>query len=318
MTIRPDDTPDPDLDPTVESDGDDLLTWRSLWSQTAGAIGDHTHARWLCETAAAADSGEFLAALDTAATTRMVSHLDAMVARYRAGEPLQYVLGRWAFRRLDLAIDRRVLIPRPETELVAETAIRLAAACPASRTVIDLGTGSGAIGLAVADELPLADTAVWITDASVDALDVARANLAGIGRAAQNVRIGQGSWFEALPIDIVADVIVSNPPYVAEGSGELAGDVADWEPTVALLAGPDGLDDLRVIIGGALARLKPGGALVLEIGFDQGSAVRRLLDAAGFVDIEIQRDLAGHDRIAIGRRSVEADGDRGQQRALDR
>lgn len=294
------------------------LTWRELWDHTDAAIGDRTHARWMCETASSLASDEFLAALDAAATTRMVAHLDTMVARYRTGEPLQYVLGSWGFRHLDLAVDRRVLIPRPETELVAEVAIRLAAELPAPRIVVDLGTGSGAIGLAAADELPVMGTTVWLTDASADALDVARANLAGIGRAAQNVRIVHGDWLDALPPDLVADVIVSNPPYVAHDSGHLDESVAAWEPMSALLSGRDGLDDIRAIISQAASSLRAGGALVLEIGFEQGDAVRALLVAAGFVDVEIRADHAGHDRIAVGRRSVETNGDLGQQGAFDR
>lgn len=312
-------TEHPDADAATDDGAasGDMLTWRQLWSETATAIGDQMHARWMCETASSTEPDEFLAELDTPATERMVSHLDAMVARYRTGEPLQYVLGRWAFRHLDLAVDPRVLIPRPETELVADVAIQIAASCSKSRTLVDLGTGSGAIGLSAAHELPLNGTSVWLTDASRDALDVARANLAGVGRAAQNVRIAVGSWFEALPGDLVADVIVSNPPYVADHSDDLAENVSGWEPDAALFAGSDGLDDVRIIIDRAMSFLAPGGALVLEIGFDQGTAVSELLCAAGFTDVEIRPDLSGHDRIAIGRSSVEADGDLGQQRSLD-
>jgi release factor glutamine methyltransferase len=276
--------------------------WRGLWQETADMLGDRMHARWICEVASSTTSDEFLTILNDAPTVRMVSHLDAMVARYQTGEPVQYVLGRWGFRRLDLAIDARVLIPRPETELVAEVALQLAAALSPHRTVVDLGTGSGAIGLALADELPVEGTTVWLTDSSSDALDVARANLAGIGRAAQNVRIGLGSWFEGLPADLQADVIVSNPPYVAEGSVALEAIVGDWEPASALFAGAAGLDDIRVIVDGALRRLHPGGALVLEIGGDQGAAVSALLAGAGYVDVEIRPDLAGNDRIAIAHR----------------
>ena len=284
----------------VESTGaDGSTTWRALWTEASDALGDRQHARWMCETASSTEPDEFLDALDDAPTVRMVSHLDAMVARYQTGEPLQYVLGRWAFRRLDLAVDRRVLIPRPETEMVADVALTLARRVAGERTVIDLGTGSGAIGLALADELPLTGTTVWLTDASADALDVARSNLAGIGRAAQNVRIAHGSWFEPLPADVMADVIVSNPPYVAVGSPDLEQIVSDWEPTSALLAGADGLDDLRTIIGGAGSRLRPGGWIVLEIGSDQGEAIRSLLDASGYINIEIEADFAGHDRAAI-------------------
>jgi release factor glutamine methyltransferase len=231
----------------------------------------------------------------------MVSHLDAMVARYRAGEPLQYVLGRWGFRRLDLAVDRRVLIPRPETELVAEAAIALAAAVPHQRVVADLGTGSGAIGLSLAAELPLDGTTVWITDASDDALAVARANLAGIGRAARNVRVAAGSWFDALPGGVRFDVIVSNPPYVAVGSPMLDDAVRDWEPADALFAGTDGLDAIRELVAGAPGHLAGGGWLVLEHGPDQGGAVHALFVDAGYAGVQTRRDLAGRDRFTLGR-----------------
>ncbi len=279
------------------------VTWRELWAETSAAVGDRAQARWLCEVASASlDGDDFLARLDEPASVRMVSHLDAMVARYRTGEPLQYVLGEWNFRRLTLAVDRRVLIPRPETELVAETAIELAARFGPTRTVADLGTGSGAIGLSMAFELPRQGTVVWITDVSVDAIDVARANLAGIGPAAANVRVAHGSWFDALPDDTRFDLIVSNPPYVAVGSPDLEPGVGEWEPSSALFAGSDGLDDIRTIAAGAPDRLPPGGVLVLEIGADQGRAVDDILCRAGFVDVEVRRDLSGRDRIAVARR----------------
>lgn len=280
---------------------DATLTAREMIEQTAAVIGSRHEARWLVEVATALDGAELDGALDEPVTERMVSHLDAMVARYRAGEPLQYVLGSWGFRRLDLAIDRRVLIPRPETELVAGVAIELARTFEPTRRVADLGTGSGAIGLSVADELPLDGTTVWITDVDEDALAVARANLAGIGRAAKNVRVATGSWFDALPEGERFDVVVSNPPYVADASPLLDRAVLDWEPPGALFAGPDGLDALRQLVAGAPDRLASGGWLVLEIGTDQGGAVRGLFAAAGFADVEIRPDLAGHDRIALGR-----------------
>ncbi len=283
--------------------GIDTVTWRQLWAETADAVGDRSRARWLCEVASASvDGDDFLARLDEPATVRMVSHLDAMVSRYRTGEPLQYVLGEWSFRHITLSVDRRVLIPRPETELVAGVAIELAAQCGPRRVVADLGTGSGAIGLSMAYELPRAGTEVWITDASADAIDVARANLAGIGPAATNVRVAHGSWFDALPPDVHVDVLVSNPPYVALGSPDLDADVGEWEPAGALFAGADGLDDLRVLAAGAPDRLRPGGSVVLEIGADQGGAVADILRRAGLVDVEIRRDHSDRDRIAIARR----------------
>lgn len=281
---------------------DATVSWRELWAETAAAVGDRAQARWLCEVASGSTDGdEFLARLDEPATVRMVSHLDAMLARLRQGEPLQYVLGEWTFRHITLAIDRRVLIPRPETELVAEVALEKASAVGPTRVVADLGTGSGAIGLSLAHELPRAGTTVWITDVSDDALDVARANIAGIGPAGVNVRTASGSWLDALPVDVRCDVIVSNPPYVAIGSSDLEASVGDWEPHRALFAGADGLDDLRRIVPAAPGHLRDGGWIVLEIGADQGAAVAALLRDAGFVDVEIRPDLAGLDRIALGR-----------------
>lgn len=283
----------------IETMSEDGVTWRELFAETAGAVADRPAARWLCEVASGADRLEDV--LHEPATVRMVAHLDAMVARVRAGEPLAYVLGRWSFRHLDLAVDRRVLIPRPETEIVAEVAIELARKRPRPVVVADLGTGSGAIGLALADELPVDGVTVWLTDASSDALDVARANLAGIGRRAANVRIAQGDWFEALPADVRLDLAVANPPYVAEGAAELDDVVREWEPHEALFAGEDGLDAIRRLVRDAPGHVRAGGWLVLEIGADQGPAVEELLRQAGYDEVEIRPDLAGRDRVAIGR-----------------
>lgn len=276
------------------------LTWRQLWADTAKVLDDRPAARWLCETACGLDGDEFTAALDEPATERMVKHLDEMVGRYRTGEPLAYAMGRWTFRRVELMIDRRVLIPRPETELVAEAAIELARRI-SPRRVADLGTGSGAIGLSMAAELPIDNTEVWLTDASTDALDVARANAAGLGRAAANVRFGQGSWWSALPSELrgTFDVVVSNPPYIAVDDTEVDESVREWEPASALFAGGDGLDDIRAIMTGAREWLKPGGWLVLEIGYRQGDAVLALATECGLVNAEVRNDLAHRPRIVI-------------------
>ena len=280
---------------------DGTLTWRELWDETAALLGERPQARWICETASGLDGAEFVAALDERATERMVSHLDRMVARYRGGEPLQYVLGHWAFRRLDLLVDGRVLIPRPETELVAEIAIERARLMPRPLVAADLGTGSGAIGLSMVAELPITGVTVWVTDVSPDALAVARANIAGVGRPGSNVRVGEGSWFEALPDELLGRlaVVVANPPYIADDDPEVDSAVRQWEPGSALFAGSDGLDDIRRIVADAPSWLRPGGALVLEIGHRQGAVVAGLLEAAGLVDIEIRPDLAGRDRIAL-------------------
>ena len=279
------------------------VSWRELWLQTAEIVG-RPQARWLCETASGVDGDEFLAELDQPATQRMVAHLDSMLARVRAGEPLQYVLGHWSFRRLDLLVDRRVLIPRPETEQVVEVALRLARELPRPLVCADLGTGSGAIGLALATELPLDGVTVWLTDVSTDALDVARANAAGAGRAAANVRIASGSWFDALPPQLrgALHVVVANPPYVAADDPELEPIVRDWEPATALFGGIDGFEHLRVIARSAPGWLAPNGRLVMEIGQHQGAAVQALLMAEGLVDVEVLPDLAGRDRVVVARR----------------
>jgi release factor glutamine methyltransferase len=286
------------------------VTWRELWAQTTSALGDRHHARWMCEVASGCDGPEFLAELDEPAMHGMVAHLDAMLARRAAGEPLQYVLGRWQFRRLDLMVDQRVLIPRPETEWVCEAAIELARSLRTAEDagerllIADLGTGSGAIGLSLAAELPVDSAQVWLADVSSDAVDVASANLAGIGRNAQSVRIVQGSWFLALPSDLRGrlDLVVANPPYIALDDPDVEAHVAEWEPHLALFGGVDGLRDIRVLVADAAAWLRPGGYLVLEIGADQGAAVIELLNKAGLADAEIRSDLAGRDRIAVARR----------------
>jgi release factor glutamine methyltransferase len=228
-----------------------------------------------------------------------------MVARRLSGEPLQYVLGRWAFRSLDLMVDGRVLIPRPETEVVAGLALvevdRISAVRGGGQVMVaDLGTGSGAIGLSIAAERPVAR--VWCTDASTDALDVARANCAGLGRPARRVTMAEGPWFDALPPAMVRsfDVVVSNPPYVARDD-DLPAEVAGWEPSVALLADGSGLADLEVLVDGAGAWLAPGGALVLEMAPDQTAAMADRARTVGYVDVGVHRDLAGRDRALVAR-----------------
>ena len=284
------------------------VSWRQLWDETAGLTG-RPQARWLCEEASGAFGPEFLDALETPVGERSMAHLDSMLARVATGEPLQYVLGHWSFRHLDLLVDRRVLIPRPETELVAQVAIDLVRSCTAEWLdrpipVADLGTGSGALGLSLAFELPRGLVDVWLTDVSPDALDVARANTAGLGMAGAVVQFGHGSWFDALPTALRGSMglVVSNPPYIAEGDPAVERSVREWEPPLALYADLDGLADLRAIAHGGVEWLRPGGWLVLEIGTGQGEAVAALLAEAGFTDVQIRADLADHDRIAIARK----------------
>lgn len=286
------------------------LTWRALWDDTATRVGNRQQARWLCEEASGAFGNEFHDVLDEGPTDRMLAHLDAMLARLSTGEPLQYVLGHWSFRHLDLMVDRRVLIPRPETEALAGLAIDRARAASEAHgggrrmvTCVDLGTGSGALGLSLAFELPRGAAEVWLTDASADALDVARANAAGLGIAGAGVRFAHGHWFDALPAHLngAVDVLVSNPPYVADSDPEVEPVVRDWEPSIAVYSGTEGLEAHRTIVGGAHQWLRPGGWLLVEIGSRQGQVVGDLFRAAGLDDVEVHRDLAGLDRIVAGR-----------------
>jgi release factor glutamine methyltransferase len=276
------------------------LTWRRLLVETNRRLGDWTEARWLCQEASGLDGADWVLGLEDRATERAVFRLDAMVARRLDGEPLQYVLGHWSFRTLDLLVDRRVLIPRPETEHLVETALSIARATTGPLTIADLGTGSGAIAMAVAAELFPRPLTVWATDASDDALAVARANLAGMGRAAVVVRMEAGSWYEALPPDLAGhlDLVVSNPPYIGT-TEDLDECVRAWEPAAALLAGPDGLDALREVIAGAPRWLAAGGSLVCEIGAAQGATVIALAEAAGLTAARVEPDVAGHDRVLV-------------------
>ncbi|CAN5769692.1 peptide chain release factor N(5)-glutamine methyltransferase [soil metagenome] len=283
-------------------------TWRELFAGTeatlvaAGAACPEVDARRLVERASGLDGGELVLGLDALAPPRGVAHLDAMVERRCAGEPLQYVVGCWGFRRLDLLVDRRVLIPRPETEQVVEVALaELGRPAPLpSPTVVDLGTGSGAIALSVAVEVVTAE--VWATDVSPEALAVARANLAGIGRPGARVRLVEGDWFAALPPDLAGriDLAVANPPYVAEDD-VLPPEVAGWEPDRALVAGPVGTEHLEHLLAEAPAWLAPEGSLVLELAPHQAGAMARIARSAGYTQVEIRPDLAGRDRVLVAR-----------------
>jgi len=264
----------------------------------AGVENAGQEARWLAEAAAGLGSAALASGLGDEVPAAVVDRMAGFVERRVAGEPLQYVLGRWGFRRLELAVDPRVLIPRPETEVLAELAL---AACDGlgARVVVDLGTGSGALALALAIERD--GMQVWATDVSGDALEVAEANRAALGAA---VNLLEGSWYEALPADVRGwvDVIVSNPPYVSEAElRELGPEVRDWEPAGALCAGPDGLEDVAAIIRGAPEWLARPGVLLVEMAPHQTQRAARLALDAGFEDVEIRTDLAGRDRVLEAR-----------------
>lgn len=221
------------------------------------------------------------------------AHFARLIAARARGEPIAYLTGRRAFWSLDLEVGPGVLIPRPETELLVELAL---ARMPADSNcaLADLGTGSGAIALALARERPRSH--VLATDASGDALAIARANAKRL--AIGNVTFAQGDWCDALG-DQRFNLIVSNPPYIALDDPHLREGDLRFEPASALASGVDGLDAIRRIVIAAPDHLHPRGMLLLEHGWDQAARVRALLDERGFVAIGSVRDVAGHERITL-------------------
>ncbi|MGD0311230.1 MAG: peptide chain release factor N(5)-glutamine methyltransferase [Acidimicrobiales bacterium] len=305
------------LHPERASEASERSERSSLQESVAARLGSDREARWILEHA---DGDQDLAL--------------ALTDRRAGGEPLQYVLGRWPFRTLELTVDRRVLIPRPETEQVVEVALAALAALvaraareagagpggavgrPAAGPVcVDLGTGSGAIALSLAAEggAQFPDLQVWATDRSAEALAVAAGNLTELGRvdrdAASRVHLSEGSWFDALPAGLVGsvDLVVSNPPYVAEEDYDrLDPVVRDWEPRGALVAergsdGVTGMAAIELIVAGARRWLRPTGLLVIEIDPSQAAAASAAGRRAGFDHVRVERDLAGRLRVFVAR-----------------
>jgi release factor glutamine methyltransferase len=220
---------------------------------------------------------------------------ETLVARREAGEPVAYLTGRRGFWTLDLRVTPATLIPRPETETLVELALERVDAMP-GRRIADLGTGSGAIALALASERPSAR--VIAVDLSEAALAVARANAAD--HTLGNVEFRHGSWLAPLTGERF-DLIASNPPYIAADDPHLAQGDLRHEPAEALASGDDGLDAIREIVAGAPAHLLAGGWLLFEHGWDQGGAVAELLRQCGFVEVATHRDLEDRDRVTLGR-----------------
>ena len=229
--------------------------------------------------------------LDDIAMQRFQRLLEGRIA----GQPVAYLTGTRGFWSLELEVTPDTLIPRPETELLVELALARLPQGSGVR-VADLGTGSGAIALAIASERPRAS--VVATDASQAALTVARRNAAGNGIT--NVEFRHGSWFVPLANERF-DLIASNPPYIAEGDPHLEQGDLRFEPAAALSSGRDGLDDIREIVSRAGVHLTAGGWLLLEHGLDQGTSIRELLESAGFVEVATERDLESRDRVTLGR-----------------
>lgn len=224
----------------------------------------------------------------------------ALLERRRAGEPVAYLLGRQGFWSLDLEVAPHTLIPRPDTELLVETALTLGPGGPAR--VLDLGTGTGAIALAVACERPAWQ--VLGVDRVSEAVQLAERNRARLGLG--NARFVESVWFSTLGGERFA-LIVGNPPYIAADDRHLSEGDVRFEPASALVAGEDGLDDIRRIVAEAPEHLEAGGWLLLEHGYDQAEAVRALFAARGFAAVESRRDLGGHQRITLGQWTGDAD-----------
>jgi release factor glutamine methyltransferase len=216
-----------------------------------------------------------------------LARLGRLVKRRTDREPIAYILGRKDFRRITLAVDHRVLIPRPETELLVEVGVTF----PPGARVVDVGTGSGAVALALKQERP--DLDVWATELSGEALAVARDNARTLGLDVQFV---QGDLLAGVPGRL--DAVLANLPYVASGA-ELPPEISRFEPTNALFAGPDGLAVVRRLVG-QVAHVPE---VALEVGFDQADAVQKLLQDAGLDAVEVLRDLAGHGRVVLARRT---------------
>ncbi|TWI54913.1 release factor glutamine methyltransferase [Pseudomonas duriflava] len=218
----------------------------------------------------------------------------AFIARRRDGEPVAYIVGHQGFWTLDLEVTPDTLIPRPDTELLVESA--LACLAEPSARVLDLGTGTGAIALAIAHE-----RSGWQlvgVDRVIQAIQLAERNRERVGLT--NVHFSQSDWFSALAGESF-DIIVSNPPYIAQDDPHLQQGDVRYEPSSALVAGRDGLDNIRLIVAQAPEHLNRHGWLLVEHGFEQGAAVRALFEHQGFSAVESRRDLAGHERITLGR-----------------
>ncbi len=261
----------------------------------------------------------FMAHGDDPADPDTTARFQTLAERRRAGEPLAYLLGQQEFYGRPFTVSPAVLIPRADTETLVETALeqltrlrpqRNAVDAPGAEdpalvshsaqptlSLLELGTGSGIIAITLALEAP--DTDVHAVERSPEALTVAQQNAKALG--ADRIHWHPGSWWQALASPRRFDLIVSNPPYIAANDHHLQQGDLRFEPPQALAAGPDGLDDLRIIIGGAPAHLNPGGWLLLEHGYDQEAPVQALLRDAGFADVFTRRDLAGQPRVSGGR-----------------
>ena len=288
---------------------DASVSWEELLSETTRRLeGDNSalEAKWMIEEVSGVTN---LHDYQEQAKPIQLKRLSKLIARRLTGEPLQYVLGRWQFRELDLFVDDRVLIPRPETEILVGYALE---ECKSKKNqldetrslnVADLGCGSGAIGLSIAREIQ--EVSVWCTDVSEGAIAVTRANLAGLGMAGQKVSISQGSWFEALPQEMLEkfDVIISNPPYISD-SEELPLEVSEWEPSSSLRSGPLGTEDLSFLLNNSIEWLSAEGQLILELAPMQADQMVAEAKNLNFREVQLRNDLTGRDRVLMAKKPL--------------
>ena len=228
-----------------------------------------------------------------------LAHWKLLESKRLNGEPIAYLVGKKGFHNIELLVRPGVLIPRPETELLVEIGLREITRLGGKAKLLDLGTGSGAIALAVASAAP--DSLVIATDQSLEALAIAKTNAKYLHLEAQ-VQFFQGSWYEAIGKDAIFDLILSNPPYIESGDPHLNQGDLRFEPLEALTDQSNGLSCLEVIITQATSFLNPHGLIAVEHGFDQSDAVLKLMRTAGLRDIQTHLDLAGHHRVASGRK----------------
>lgn len=275
------------------------MTIGTLLAEAQAVIG-RSEARLLLRHQLQRDVAWLIAHGEEVCTDGDVQNLRAQVARRVAGEPVAYITGKREFYGREFAVGPAVLIPRPETEMLVELALQR---LPRGGAVLDLGTGSGCIGVTLAAERP--DLRVTLVDASAEALDVARANARRWAPA--NTTLLASDWFAALSGQRF-DLVASNPPYIATGDAHLAQGDLHFEPRAALVAGEDGLADIRRIVASAPEHLAPGGWLLFEHGYDQHAASTALLQQTGYREVFSARDLAGILRVSGGRMAEDGDG----------
>jgi release factor glutamine methyltransferase len=276
-----------------------ILRWTQGYFEDKGVDSPRVDAEVLLAYVLEMPRIELYAAFDRPMDPDELAEYRALIKRRLGGEPVAYLTGSRGFWSIDLKTDERALIPRPETEHVVEAALDFLEADDVDASVIDVGTGTGAIALALADERP--NIHVVATEIDPAAAALARDNVDALGFG-DRVRVVEGDLFEGVPDDALpADLIVSNPPYIAEAErDDVMREVHESEPHKALYAGEDGLDVIRRLVPEAGERLHADGQLIVEIGYRQGEAVRSLFEEAGFQKVSVRKDYADHDRVVVG------------------